>query len=54
MKNMLLNGELQGIWMHGHAEEWRPAISRVVQWMKRGRDRSAGPVRTVRARQPRP
>lgn len=22
--------------MYGHAEEWRPAVSRLVQWVKRG------------------
>jgi hypothetical protein len=34
--NKGMTGELQGIWMHGHAEEWRPAVSRVVHWAKRG------------------
>jgi hypothetical protein len=33
MKSM--TGELQGIWMHAHAEQWRPAVSRVVHWAKR-------------------
>ncbi|HEY2029874.1 MAG TPA: hypothetical protein VGH20_11775 [Myxococcales bacterium] len=40
-----MTGELQGVWMHGHGEEWRPAISRVVHWTHRRRG-----LRTRRAR----
>jgi hypothetical protein len=37
MKNHLIASESSGAWMYGHAEEWRPALSRLVQWVKRGR-----------------
>ncbi|HEX4382658.1 MAG TPA: biotin/lipoyl-binding protein [Myxococcales bacterium] len=36
MKNYLIASESSGAWMYGHAEEWRPAWSRLVQWVKRG------------------
>jgi hypothetical protein len=48
MKSM--TGELQGIWMHAHAEEWRPAVSRVVHWAKRGWVGMPGSRLEIRAR----